>query len=151
MEQGAPVAQLEERQFPELKVAGSNPVGCTSFETQKYPDAPRYSIVKMNDLSPVRCPCGFAKRAFASDENKTASLHLVDIQQDSKVHYHQKHTEIYYILEGEGEMELDGQKIPLQPGISIRICPGCRHRAAGKLKILNVSIPSFDPQDEWFD
>ncbi len=113
--------------------------------------SPRYSIVKMNDLSPVRCPCGFAKRAFASDGDKTASLHLVDIQQDSKVHYHRQHTEIYYILEGTGEMELDGEKIPLRTGISIRISPGCRHRASGKLKILNASIPSFDPRDEWFD
>ena len=124
---------------------------CRYFETAGSPAAKRYSVVNMDDLSPVRCPCGFAKRAFASDNDKTGSLHIVDIQQDSKVHYHRKHTEIYHILEGSGTMELDGEIIPIQPGISIRISPECRHRASGKLKILNVSIPSFDPQDEWFD
>ena len=124
---------------------------CRHYQAAGSPTAKRYTIVEMNDLAPVRCPCGFAKRAFASDNDKTASLHIVDIQQDSKVHYHRKHTEIYHILEGSGTMELDGEIIPIQPGFSIRISPECRHRASGKLKILNVSIPSFDPQDEWFD
>jgi hypothetical protein len=31
------------------------------------------------------------------------------------------------------------------------IKPGCRHRAVGKMRIVNVSIPAFDPKDEWFD
>jgi hypothetical protein len=28
------------------------------------------------------------------------------------------------------------------------ILPGTRHRAVGKLKILNVCVPPFDPADE---
>lgn len=111
----------------------------------------RYRIEDMKELEPIRCPCGFTRRAFASDSDKTASLHIVDIQQDSKVHYHQEHTEIYHILEGSGWLELEGEKIPVQPGLSIRISPYCRHRAVGKLKVMNVSIPAFDPRDEWFD
>jgi len=31
------------------------------------------------------------------------------------------------------------------------IRPGCRHRAVGKLTMLIVPIPAFDPNDEWFD
>ena len=27
----------------------------------------------------------------------------------------------------------------------------CRHRAIGKLKIVNIPIPAFDEADEWFD
>ncbi len=27
----------------------------------------------------------------------------------------------------------------------------CRHRAIGKMKIVNIPIPAFDPHDEWFD
>jgi hypothetical protein len=27
----------------------------------------------------------------------------------------------------------------------------CRHRAVGKLRIVNICIPPFDPADEWFD
>ena len=111
----------------------------------------RYEMVQMDEVDPVRCPCGFAKRAFASPENKTATLHMVDIQSDSKTHYHKKLTEIYLVLEGEGEIELDGKRFPVRPMSAIMIKPGCRHRAIGKLKIINVPVPAFDPEDEWFD
>lgn len=110
-----------------------------------------YMIARLDEVEPVRCPCGFARRAFATPDNTVATMHLVDIQTDSRVHYHKKMTEIYLILEGEGFMELDGERIPVKPLTSIFIKPGCRHRAVGKLKIVNVPIPAFDPHDEWFD
>lgn len=85
------------------------------------------------------------------DEDGVASLHVTTIEEDSQVHYHKKMTEIYYVLEGEGSIELDGESHPLKPGVSVMIKPGCRHRAVGKLKIINVPVPKFDPEDEWFD
>ena len=54
-------------------------------------------------------------------------------------------------LEGEGFMELDGDKVPVKPGNTVYIPAGCRHRALGQIKIANVSVPSFDPEDEYFD
>ncbi|MGH8020501.1 MAG: hypothetical protein ACREIA_19885, partial [Opitutaceae bacterium] len=50
-----------------------------------------------------------------------------------------------------GYMELDGELHPVKPLTAILIKPGCRHRAIGELKIVNVPIPTFDPEDEWFD
>jgi mannose-6-phosphate isomerase-like protein (cupin superfamily) len=94
---------------------------------------------------------GFSRRAFVSPEYPTATMHVVDTQQDARVHYHKKLTEIYFALEGRGEMELDGERAPVKPFVAIFIKPGCRHRAVGKMRIVNVSIPAFDPKDEWFD
>ena len=37
------------------------------------------------------------------------------------------------------------------PGSAIMIKPGCRHRAIGNLKLLNIPVPAFDPADEYFD
>jgi len=110
-----------------------------------------YMIARFDEIDAVKCPCGFAKRAFAVPDNSTATMHIVDIQADSRVHYHKKLTEIYLILEGSGQMELDGEKIPVEPFTAVFIKPGCRHRAIGKMKIVNVCIPSFDAKDEWFD
>lgn len=110
-----------------------------------------YSITHLDDIAPVKCPCGFSKRAFATPDNQVATIHLVDIQEDARTHYHKKLTEIYLILEGTGFMELDGELHPVKPMTTILIKPGCRHRAIGKLKIINVPIPAFDPADEWFD
>jgi mannose-6-phosphate isomerase-like protein (cupin superfamily) len=110
-----------------------------------------YSIAHFDEIDPVKCPCGFARRAFASPENSVATMHLVDIQADARAHYHKRMTEIYFVLEGEGQIELDGQFFPVKPMTAIFIKPGCRHRAIGKLKIINVPIPAFDEHDEWFD
>jgi len=110
-----------------------------------------YEIAHFDNIDPVACPCGTAKRAFAGLADSPATLHVVDIQADSRVHYHKTHTEIYLILEGTGHMELDGRHVPVRPFSSILIKPGCRHRAVGKLRIVNVCIPPFDPTDEWFD
>ncbi len=92
-----------------------------------------------------------SRRAFTDDPDQVASLHVVEISVDARTHYHKQMTEIYYILEGSGQMELDGDLHDVQPGMSILIKPGCRHRAVGQMKIINVAIPAFDPNDEWFD
>ncbi|MCK4998236.1 MAG: cupin domain-containing protein, partial [Anaerohalosphaera sp.] len=97
------------------------------------------------------CPCGTTRRAFVSPDNTVATIHMVDISKDSRVHYHKKLTEIYLILEGNGHMELDGEQIPVKPMTTILIKPGCRHRAVGQMRIVNIPIPAFDPADEWFD
>lgn len=110
-----------------------------------------FLIQQMDEIPPQKCPCGYTRRAFVPPENDVASLHVVDITIDSRVHYHKKMTEIYLVLEGEGHIELDGEQFPVQPMTSILIRPGCRHRAVGKLKVSVIAIPAFDPADEWFD
>jgi len=112
---------------------------------------PNYQIAQLTELPPEKCPCGFTRRAFAGSVENVASLHLVDIQQDAQTHYHKKMTEIYLVLEGEGQMELDGKLFPVKPMTAIYIKPGCRHRAIGKLRIINIPVPAFDTEDEWFD
>ena len=112
---------------------------------------PNYMIARFDEIDPVKCPCGFSKRAFLAADNPTATMHIVDIEEDASVHYHKKLTEIYLILEGTGHMELDGRRVPVKPFTAIFIKPGCRHRAVGRMRIVNVSIPPFDTEDEWFD
>jgi len=110
-----------------------------------------YMIADFSEMNAVTCPCGFSRRAFAGPDNPVATMHVVDIEEDARIHYHKKLTEIYLVLEGSGEMELDGRRVPVKPLTSIFIKPGCRHRAVGRMRIVNVCIPAFDPKDEWFD
>lgn len=111
----------------------------------------RFAITDLNGIEPLRCPCGWTQRAFTNSSDAPASIHQVTIEVDSRTHYHKQMTEIYVVLEGEGQIEVDGQTFPLKPMTAVMIHPGCRHRAIGKLRILNVAIPKFDPADEWFD
>jgi mannose-6-phosphate isomerase-like protein (cupin superfamily) len=111
----------------------------------------RYAVAQLPELPPIACPCGTARRAFAELPGAPMSVHLTEISVDAKTHYHKTLTETYVVLEGEGFLELDGERVPLRPLTAVTIRPGCRHRAVGKLKILNFVVPAFDPADEWFD
>jgi mannose-6-phosphate isomerase-like protein (cupin superfamily) len=81
------------------------------------------------------------------------SLHVTQIEATAKTHYHQRLTETYFILECDAGscLELDGELVPVKPSAAFVIHPGTRHRAVGKMKVLIVASPKFDPSDEWFD
>jgi mannose-6-phosphate isomerase-like protein (cupin superfamily) len=113
--------------------------------------AKRYAVSQLDELPPVPCPCGTARRAFGDEPERTATVHIVDISDEPRAHFHLSHTELYVILEGVGHIELDGELVPVRPLTTIMIKPGCRHRAVGPLRILNVPVPAFDPDDEHFD
>jgi len=110
-----------------------------------------YSVAELAKLEPIECPCGLARRAFGDVENGPATLHLTEISATARTHYHKRLTEIYYVLEGEGYLELNNDRVPLRPGQAVMIQPLTRHRAVGQLRVLIVAIPQFDPADEWFD
>jgi len=113
----------------------------------------RWMIADFQTMEPVRCPCGWSRRAFATPDNDVATIHHVEITADARTHYHQKLTEIYLVLETAGDcfMELDGERLPVRPMTTVFIKPGCRHRAVGTMTIVNIPVPAFDPEDEHFD
>lgn len=112
-----------------------------------------YEIANFGDMSGVPCPCGTSRRAFMEVADFPGTIHRVEISTDAKVHYHKRLTETYYFLDCEpgAKMQLDDELIPVEPGMCIMIRPGVRHRAVGKMTILNFVLPKFDPEDEWFD
>jgi mannose-6-phosphate isomerase-like protein (cupin superfamily) len=110
-------------------------------------------VADYSTIEPVRCPCGWARRAFAEVPDAPASVHRVEVEADARTHYHREHTEIYYILEcaAGAAIELNGERVPVGAGHAVMIPPGVRHRAIGRMTLLNVVVPPFDPTDEWFD
>jgi mannose-6-phosphate isomerase-like protein (cupin superfamily) len=98
-----------------------------------------YMIANFDDTDVQSCPCGYTQRAFVSPDNKTATLHIVEITDDAKPHYHKKLTEIYLVLEGNGTIELDGKLVPVKPFTAIFIKPFCRHHAIGRMRIAQSS------------
>lgn len=114
--------------------------------------SPRWSLVQLDAVAPAACPCGASRRAFVGlPGNHAGTLHLVDIRADSRVHYHRRITELYLVLEGEGHLELDGERVPVRPMTAVYIPPWVRHRAVGALRVVVVPMPGHDDGDEWFD
>lgn len=122
--------------------------GKESFALKKRRSKKKPLVAQLGELKPTACPCGSSRRAFLVPGNKAASVHLVEISRDAERHYHRRLTEIYVVLEGRGRLELDGRSVPLRPGTAVLIPPLVVHRARGRLKILNISVPPFDPADE---
>jgi mannose-6-phosphate isomerase-like protein (cupin superfamily) len=113
----------------------------------------RYEIVDFDAVPGVKCACGMSHRALEDATDYPATIHVTDIMADAKTHYHKRLTETYYFLECEpgAKMQLDDEIVPVHHGMCILIRPGVRHRAIGKMKVLIVVFPKFDPEDEWFD
>jgi mannose-6-phosphate isomerase-like protein (cupin superfamily) len=113
----------------------------------------RYHIVDFSGLPGIPCPCGTARRAFADVPEFPGTVHVTEIKVDAELHYHKRITETYFFLECEpdAKMQLDDDIIPVRQGVSILIPPGVRHRAIGRMKVIVIALPKFDPDDEWFD
>ena len=112
-----------------------------------------YRVVDFAEVPGVPCPCGTARRAFADVAAFPGTVHVTEIAADARRHYHRRLTETYFVLEcAEGAaLELDGELVPVRPGVCVLIPPGVRHRAVGPMRVLIVVVPKFDPADEWFD
>lgn len=111
---------------------------------------PRWTVVDFDAIAEVPCPCGTSRRALADVAPFPGTLHRTTILGRAQAHYHQRLTETYYILECDSDaaMELDGQRVPVRPGMCVVIPPGVVHRALGRMTILNIVFPKFDPHDE---
>jgi mannose-6-phosphate isomerase-like protein (cupin superfamily) len=69
-------------------------------------------------------------------------------------HFHRRIEEIYFVLEGTGEMELDGERHDVGPGEAVRIPPGAWHQiraGAGSLRFLCACSPGYEHDDTFFD
>jgi len=112
-----------------------------------------YEIVDFATVQGVNCPCGVARRAFQDVPDFPGTVHVTEISVDARLHYHRRLTETYFILECEpdAKLQLNDEILDVHPGLCVLIRPGVRHRAIGRMKVLIVVIPKFDPADEWFD
>ena len=69
-------------------------------------------------------------------------------------HYHRETEEIYIVLAGAGEMEIDGDRAPVGPGDAVLIPPGARHQIraeGGELRFLCCCAPSYRDDDTYFE
>lgn len=113
---------------------------------------PGYVVRHQSEAAIVPCPCGESTRILTAKDSGPCSLHVTAIR-DSVRHYHRDTAEVYYILEGTGKIELNGEWFDVRPGTAVHIEPGTRHRVVSEegIRTIVVAIPPFRAEDEWFD
>jgi mannose-6-phosphate isomerase-like protein (cupin superfamily) len=75
--------------------------------------------------------------------------------QQTARHYHAASEELYYLVAGEGEMEIDGKRTSVTVGDAILIPPGAWHqitaRGASELRFLCCCAPPYTHADTFFE
>ncbi len=75
--------------------------------------------------------------------------------QSTRRHHHRASEEIYFVLDGVGEMELDGERRRVGPGDAVAIPPGAWHELTAEgdspLRILCCCAPPYRHEDTFFE
>src|SRR5262249_12055530 len=97
-----------------------------------------------------RSTCGWRDLLISrQDQHVAAWVHAVDID-GAREHYHKRATELYYVLDGEGVVLLDGMEHLVRKGSLVHIPPGVVHGAKGRMRVLVVGIPDISDGDLFF-
>jgi mannose-6-phosphate isomerase-like protein (cupin superfamily) len=111
--------------------------------------APAILVRHETDCPRERSTCGSRYRLISREDAGLAIaawVHAVDID-GAQRHYHKRSTELYYVLEGEGTLTLDGVEHPLRKGSLAHIPPGVVHSASGRVRVLVIGIPDIAEDD----
>jgi mannose-6-phosphate isomerase-like protein (cupin superfamily) len=88
--------------------------------------------------------------------NQSLAEATLEPGQGTERHYHGEAEEIYYVVEGSGEMEIGGERRPVGPGDAVLIPPGARHQIRAeeggrRLRFLCCCAPAYRHEDTFFD
>ncbi len=110
-----------------------------------------YLVRRIQEAPTVRSECGQSTRPLTFPDTAVCNLHVTRIK-DSTKHFHRQCTEVYYILQGRGKMELNDDVVDVEPGTVIYIEPGTAHRLYSDEEVLTVvfGVPAFHADDEFY-
>ena len=91
-------------------------------------------------------------RTNAPVQNQSLAEATVPVGQPTDRHYHKLSEEFYFILEGQGTMEIDGETRDVGPGDAILIPPNAWHQitASQTLRFLCCCAPPYAHEDTYF-
>ena len=92
------------------------------------------------DVQPWAETCGQIRPLLEEKDGAAAEVHHLQIT-NAKLHYHQRTDEIYYVLDGQGQMRLDDEEIELHRDVVVYVPRGVKHKAWGNLTVLVVCVP----------
>jgi mannose-6-phosphate isomerase-like protein (cupin superfamily) len=115
------------------------------------------NIVNWKSLNQIEDGCGGEIYKIFDTENSglknlEVAMCIFNPAEIARIHYHKKIEEIYFILEGEGSIELDGIWYPVKAEDSIAIPIGVKHRMKNVsknniLKFLSINSPEWQASD----
>lgn len=116
------------------------------------------TIVNLETQAPFTTKDGSTIRSIldrtnAPVRNQSLAEAQVPVGGATQRHYHRVSEEFYFILEGRGRMEIDGEWRDVGPGDAILIPPGAWHTIAADtaLRFLCCCAPPYAHEDTFFE
>jgi mannose-6-phosphate isomerase-like protein (cupin superfamily) len=108
-------------------------------------------IVRKESKSPFIAKDGSEIRELYKSERM--SLAEATAYHETNRHFHKASEEIYYILEGNGIMEIEGEKKEVSAGDTVVILPKEKHRifATKKVRFLCFCSPPYSDEDTFLE
>jgi mannose-6-phosphate isomerase-like protein (cupin superfamily) len=109
-------------------------------------------VRKVQDASMERITCGLMRKLTGIADSKNMDFAHVTIRAPTKRHFHKELTEVYFVLKGAINVDLDGKIEHLKKGQMVVIFPNTKHKAWKATKadaeILVVCSPPWSEADE---
>jgi mannose-6-phosphate isomerase-like protein (cupin superfamily) len=109
-------------------------------------------VAARGDLSAFTTKDGSEIREFHHTPAQSLAEASLASGRSTQRHYHAASEEIYFVLEGEGDLDVDGELRRLRPGDAALIPPGAWHEitAASPLRFLCCCVPPYRDEDTFF-
>jgi mannose-6-phosphate isomerase-like protein (cupin superfamily) len=109
-------------------------------------------VTSISGVEPFTTKDGSTIRELHHTEAQSLAEARLEPGQATERHYHGRSEEIYFVLAGAGEIELDGEWRRVQPGDAVLIPPGTWHQitAVDALGFLCCCSPPYAHEDTFF-
>jgi mannose-6-phosphate isomerase-like protein (cupin superfamily) len=110
-------------------------------------------VTSISEAEPFTTKDGSTIRELHHTQAQSLAEARLEPGQATERHYHRRTEEIYFMLEGAGEMELDGERRRVEPGDAVLIPPGAWHQitAVDELRLLCCCSPPYAHEDTFFE
>ena len=98
---------------------------------------------------------GSTIRELHHSEVQSLAEATLEVEQATERHYHRVAQEIYFVLKGQGKMEIDGEITHVRPGDAVLIPAGALHQlennGTSELRFLCICAPPYSHDDTLFE
>ena len=110
-------------------------------------------VATRDELQPFTTKDGSEIREFHHTSAQSLAEASLAAGQSTQRHYHAASEEIYVVLEGEGDIEIDGDERRVEVGDAALIPAGAWHQivATSPLRFLCCCAPPYSDKDTFFE
>jgi mannose-6-phosphate isomerase-like protein (cupin superfamily) len=112
-------------------------------------------VASLNEIEAFVTKDGSAIRELHHTALQSLAEATLEPGQATQRHHHRVSEEIYFVVKGSGDMEVDGERTRIRPGDAVLIPPGAWHSlendGTSELRILCCCAPPYSHDDTYFE